>query len=141
MSTSGTFPALTPGKLNVGMNINLPDAPKIPGMTAFINGSLVRTGEGAQNVFLNLAPDVPYTIALQIKNAASEVVYAGNYFLELNTSGTDTFQIKRGYLDFGLTATAPAPTTPPYANSGGLVIGSTFSVKPYYRYFPPLFSK
>ncbi len=139
--TSGAFPALTPGKLNVGMNINLPDAPKIPGMTAFINGSLVRTGEGAQNVFLNLAPNVPYTIPLQIKNEASEVVYAGNYFLELNASGADSFEIKKGFLDFGLTAIAPAPTTPPYANSGGLVIGSTFNVKPYYRYFPPLFSK
>ena len=101
----------------------------------------MRTGEGAQNVFLNLAPDVPYTIALQIKNAASEVVYAGNYFLELNASGADSFEIKRGYLDFGLTAIAPAPTTPPYANSGGLVIGSTFNVKPYYQYFAPLFLK
>ena len=139
--TSGTFPALTPGKLNVGMNINLPDAPRIPGMTAFINGSLVRTGEGAQNVFMNLAPDVQYTIPLQIKNAASEVVYAGNYFLKLRASGTDSFEIADGYLDFGLTDIAPAPTMPPYANSGGLVIGSTFNVRPYYQYFPPLFSK
>lgn len=139
--TSGAFPALTPGKLNVGMNINLPDAPKIPGMTAFINGSLVRTGEGAQNVFLNLAPDVQYTIPLQIKNAAAEVVYAGNYFLKLRASGTESFEIANGYLDFGLTAIAPAPATPTHANSGGLVIGSTFNVKPYYQYFPPVFSK
>jgi hypothetical protein len=140
--TAGAIPTLAAGKLSVGFNINLPDAPKIPGMTAFINGSLARTGDGAQNVFLMLAPAVQYTIPLQIKNAASQVIYSGNYFLTLNASSSaDSFVITKGYLDFSLVDLAPAgpPDTPPYANAGGLVIGSGFSVKPYYKYFPVMF--
>ncbi|MBK6359225.1 hypothetical protein [Candidatus Skiveiella danica] len=131
--TTGSGPGAGSGPYNISFGVNLPDAPVIPGMTAYVNGMKAQAAVNAvagQNI-----------MGLRVLDAAGNVAYAGNYFVTVTPVGNGTFTVGPIQLDYGLTplTTAGPPSTPPYANGGGLVIGTPFTPKPYYRYYPTVF--
>lgn len=140
--TTGTAPTTAGGTRALQIAVNLPNAPVIPGMQAFVNGQPASDGfqasiQGA--VGLN-------TFGLQVRDASDTIVYASNYVVNLSQPSTVAdgfFDVGPLFLDYNLTplTVAGPPATPPYANGGGLVVGTPFSPKPYYHPYPTSFPK
>ncbi len=135
--TTGTATKVPSGTFAFEIAVNLPNAPVIPGMRAYIEDQLANGGPQAR---LQGSAGTN-TYSLQIKDADSKVVYASNYFLVLSQSGdtaAKTFAVDSATLDYGLTPLTLAGNKP-YRNGGGLVVGTPFGPKPYYQYFPVVF--
>lgn len=139
--TTGALTLPAAGPYYFEMAVNLPDAPAIPGMQAFVGGQLAGVGKNA-NFSLGYGQHI---IPLQIKSAAGVVVYATHYDITLaqppGTATQDMFDVGPLSIDYGLTPlSVAAAASPPYPKVGnGLVIGTPFGPKPYYRYFPVAF--
>lgn len=135
--TLGAATQAPKGPLTVQVAVNLPNNPVIPGMRAFVEG---QPASGGPQALLHGSTG-SNTFSLQVKDASNKVVYASNYFLALSQPGggtSTTFSVDAATLDYGLTPLTLAGTKP-YANSGGLVVGTPFGPKPYYQYFPVTF--
>jgi len=138
--TSGTATPVSEGVFNISFGVNLPVNPAIPGMTAYVNGQEASGGPQA-SVQGSLGQNI---IGMEIKDSSNEVVYSTNYFVTVSQPAgvpADKFDIGSLYLEYGLTPLTAAgpPKTPPYDKGGGLVIGTPFTPKPYYMFFPTVF--
>ena len=138
--TSGTATPVSGGVFNISFGVNLPVAPPIPGMTAYVNGQEASGGPQA-SVQGSLGQNI---IGMEIKDSSNEVVYSTNYFVTVSQPAgipADKFDIGPLYLEYGLTPLTAAgpPKTPPFDKGGGLVIGTPFTPKPYYMFFPTVF--
>lgn len=141
--TTGPLQATNAGPYYFEMSVNLPDAPAIPGMSAFAGGQAT---DKTKNANFSLAYG-KHIIPLQIKDAAGTVVYSTNYEITLSkppgAANDDLFDIGPIFLDYGLTplsVAAAGGAPPPYPKLGsGLVLGTPFGPKPYYKYYPVVF--
>ena len=133
--TAGSGPGRGSGPYNIQVGVNLPNAPVIPGMQAYVNGQLASGGISQATVNAVSGQNV---MGMQILDASDHVAWSGSYFVTVTPSGTAAFNVSQIKLQYGMTALTAAgpPSTPPYPNSGGLVIGTPFTPKPYYQYFP-----
>ena len=120
------------------MNLGL--AANFQGMRYSMNGQTVATGNDV-NVLAVLGTN---TLGVQILDAGSNVVYQGTYFVTLESGTTGFFQVGAPFaLEYNLQALTQAgpPGTPPYPVGPNypLTVGTPFTPKPYYQYFPVAF--
>lgn len=142
--TTGTRTPITGGPIGIDMNLNLDNnLPDKNSYSVFINGSPVSPTANAA-IQANIGTNV---VGVKI-DGPTGTVYQGNYYLTLVDttspgSSNKTFRIGKPFeLEFNRTPLSIASGQPgpdyPYQGSG-LVVGTPFVPKPYYKFFETVF--
>ncbi len=147
-TTTGTRPALATGGANFQLNLGLPNGlSNLSDLEVRVAGQPVSPTANANfNVGFGTA-----ILDLEIRSKSrGEVVYRNNYFLDVDAIGSGSFgfglPFELLYNLNGLTVAAigkgpndPQPAGGYPLTGNGLVIGTPFTPKPFYRFFSTVF--
>lgn len=148
--TAGARSPLAAGPANFQMSLNLPNnMSNLSDMEILIDGQPVGTQTNAD---FNLAFGT-HVLDLQIRSRSrGTVVYRNNYFVDLDAIDPAKthfgfglpLMLQYNLLDLAVSGIGKGPNDPQPANGypltgNGLVLGTPFTPKPFYRFFPTVF--